>query len=340
VPDVTYLTREDVVAAGGADMRSAIDDLVRGLHLYEAGLVMQPAKTSVRLSGRHSEAVAGLVNFLPAAVAGEDPVFGCKAMGAMPANLERGLPRATGLITLFDATSKLPIAVMDAQVISAIRTGAVSALMGSKLAPPDTTSVGLIGAGVNMRTQLLGLKTALPGLRRVRVYSRGLSKHAFAAQMGERVGVEIVAVDTAQEAVRDQRLVVTCVANASRPVVRAAWLAPAVTVFNIGCYEVEVAALARMDRIVADNWEHGKHRGVQTHAIAHQLGVIDDSRVEDMTPIANGRRPGRRNDQESIFFSPTGMGFEDVLLARRVLRTALARGLGQTLSLWSEPQWI
>lgn len=340
MPEITYLTREDVVAAGGADMALAIDDIKQGLGLMEAGLVVQPPKTSVRLGSPDRETVAGLVNFLPAAVDGHDPVFGCKAMGAMPSNVRRGLPRATGLISLFDSATKLPVAVMDAQVISAMRTGAVSAVMGGRLVQPATTCVGLVGAGVNMRTQLMGLKTALPGLRQARVFSRGGSKHDFADQMGHALGMEIVPVDTAEAAVHGQDFVVTCVANTTQPVVEAGWLADGVTVFNIGCHEVQVTALARMDRIIADDWEHAKHRGCQTHAIAHRLGLIDDHRVENMAPIATGRRPGRQADADAIFFCPTGMGFEDILLARRVLATARAQGLGQTLSLWSQQRWI
>lgn len=340
MPSITYLTREDVLAAGGADMRLAVEDVWQGLQLHHTGQVIQPAKTSLRFGGTEGETVNGLVNFLPAAVAGDEPVFGCKAMGAMPANTGRGLPRATGLIMLFEADSKLPIAVMDAQVISATRTGALSAVVARVLAPDSTASVGLIGAGVNMRTQLLGLRTALPRLRQARVYSRGASKRTFAAEMGQRLGMDIDAVDDAETAVRGQRLVVTCVANTTRPVVRASWLAPSVTFFNIGCYELEATALRRMDRIIADNWEHGKHRGVQTHAVAHRLGIIDDDQVEDLAPIATGERAGRENDQQNIFFSPTGMGFEDVMLARRVLRTALAKGIGDTLPLWRQSRWI
>jgi ornithine cyclodeaminase len=68
--------------------------------------------------------------------------------------------------------------------------------------------------------------------------------------------------------------------------------------------------------------------------------VIDEARVEVMTPIANGERPGRVSDQDEIFFSPTGMGFEDVLLAWRVLKSARAKGIGRQMRLWSEPRWI
>jgi ornithine cyclodeaminase len=158
--------------------------------------------------------------------------------------------------------------------------------------------------------------------------------------MGRRLGMEIVAVDAAEAAVRGQNFVITCMANTTQPVVKAHWLAGGVTVFNIGCYELQATALARMDRIVADNWEHAKHRGVQTHAVAHRLGVIEDANVEDMAPIATGRRPGRQTTVDTIFFCPTGMGFEDVLLARRILKTAQTQGLGQTLSLWNRPRWI
>lgn len=338
--EILFLSLEDVVAAGGNDMPAAIADVKHAVALYDTGKVVSPPKTTLREGLITQEGELGLVNVLPAAILDEPAVFGAKLMGSMSANLPQDIPRATGVICLFDRDTKMPIAIMDAQVISAMRTGAISALMAAATAPRGTTSVGLIGAGVNMRTQLLGLATVLPNLATVRVFSRGRSKEAFAREMGERLGLAITPVDSAEEAMAGQRLVVTCIANAPTPVAAARWLSSGVTLFNIGGNEVEPKALAGMDRIIADNWEIAKHRASQSHATAYLQGIIKDDQVEDMAPIILGRRPGRTSPDENIFFCPTGMGYFDLIIARRVLQSAQAKGLGRRLSLWQDARWI
>lgn len=339
---IRFLSLENVIECGGSDIALAARDVERGFNLLLEGRIVNPMKTSLRgKAGVHEHSI-GLVNVLPAYVElGEEDVIGFKILGAMPANVEKGLPRATGLVVLFDSHNKTPICVMDAQVISATRTGGVSYLAARKLANPETREIGLVGAGVNMRTQLLGLSMALPGLKKVRVYARGDSKRRFAKEMGERTGLEIIPVETAQEAVKNCDLYVTCLPNVNKPVVKAQWVKQkGLTVFNIGCYENETGILARMNRVVADIWEHGKHRGVQTHAIAVREGVIPDSLVEDMAPIITGKVPGRGSADENIFVCPTGLGFEDTIVAWRVYNAAKEKGIGTLVTLWESPKWI
>lgn len=113
----------------------------------------------------------------------------------MLCNVEAGIPRSTGLILLFDPATKTPMGVMDAQAISATRTGGVTLLAAKKIADPSTEEISIVGAGVNMRTQLLGLKEALPSLRRVKVYSRNNTKNVFAEEMSKRTGLLIIPVE-------------------------------------------------------------------------------------------------------------------------------------------------
>ncbi|WNG48438.1 ornithine cyclodeaminase family protein [Archangium minus] len=340
--EMLCLSLEDVVACGGADVVRASEDVRRGFELLLRGRVVQPTKTSMRSPRPVPEPEVGCINFMPSLLLADgEEILGCKSMGAMPANVALGLPRATGLITLFDAHTKLPRCIMDAQVISATRTGAVSLLAAQKLVPPDTQEVGLIGAGVNMRTQLLGLQQAVPGLRRARVYSEGASKDCFAEEMSRRTHLDIRPVASAEEAVRDCSFVVTCVSRDDQPVVRERWIGQSgVTVFSIGGFEVEASLLTRMDRVIADRWVDVKSRNVQTHAFAVAGGLIPESRVEDLGPILAGERSGRTSRHESIFFSPVGLAFEDILVADRVFREALQRGVGQRVQLWSSSKWI
>lgn len=340
--EILFLSMEEVVECGGANVELAAKDIQRAFELFVNQKVLQPHKTTLKVTSKGAEQGTGLVNFLPAYVDfdGEE-IYCVKALGAMPSNVEKGLPRATGLITLFDAATKSPVCVMDAQVISATRTGAVSSLAARKFVRPDVESVGLVGAGVNMRTQLLGIKDAVPGLKKVKVHSRGETKFKFAVEMSERTGLEIVPVDTAKEAVSNMDFIVTCLPNVTQPVVMAEYVRETgVTVFNIGCYECEDTLLGRMDRVIADMWEQGKHRGAQSHAIAVKNGVISESLIEDLAPVLTEQRPGRITRDENIFFCPTGLGFEDAVVAWRVYNQAVKNGLGTKLNLWKTSKWI
>lgn len=340
--EILFLSMEQVAECGGGDVGLAAKDIQRAFELFSSGEVLQPHKTTLKVTNKGIEQGTGLVNFLPAYVNfnGQE-IYSVKALGAMPSNVERGLPRATGLITLFDSATKSPICIMDAQIISATRTGAVSALAAKKFVHADIEEVGLVGAGVNMKTQLLGIRESLPNLKKVKVHSRGESKIRFAIDMTEKTGLEIIPVNTAKEAVSNMELIITCLPNVSQPVVMADYVkAQGVTVFNIGCYECEDVLLKRMDRVVADMWEQGKHRGVQSHAVAVKNGIINEEIIEDLAPVLINKAPGRLSREENIFFCPTGLGFEDAVVAWRVYNQAIKIGLGTKLELWKDSKWI
>lgn len=337
-----FLSLEDVIACGGTDMAAAVEDVRRGFHLLAQGKVLQPHKISVKPPNRGMETRSGLINTLPCYVEDEsDAYFGFKILGAMPSNVKCGLPRATGLLLLYEGQTKTPQCIMDAQAISAVRTGAVSALAAERLVDAELEEVGLVGAGVNMRTQLVGLKHSLRKLKRASVYSRRGSRFPFARQMGRRLDMRIRPVETAQEAVDGQRLVVTCLANVTTPVVRHHWYRPdGLTVFNIGCFESDAELLPSMDRVLADIWEHSRHRGVQTIPQAVSKGLLAPERIEDLGPIVTGQRHGRLTAEERIFFAPVGLGFEDAMVGWRVFQEARRRGLGTPLTLWNSSRWI
>ena len=127
--EILFLTRDDVIVLGGRDMVFATNVIEAMFAAWAQGDVLQPAKTSLKFTDRAAnESVGGVVNVLPAAIrVGDDATYGAKLLGAMPANVSQGMPRATGVTVLFDEAHKMPIAIMDAQVLSAMRTGAVSA---------------------------------------------------------------------------------------------------------------------------------------------------------------------------------------------------------------------
>lgn len=340
--DILLLSHEDVLKCDGSNIFSAIEEIDKGFRALVAGDVLQPEKTTLKFTKKGEENRMGLVNVLPAYVnSGSEEIYSCKALGAMPSNVEKGMPRASGTITLFDPETKSPVCIMDAQVISAIRTGAVSALAAKKLLPQETRFVTLIGAGVNMRTQLMGLKASLPNLETAFVYSRNNSKHDFARVMSYRLQMNIVPIEHPERSIREADSIITCLPNGVEPVVKANWVKEkGVTVFNIGGHETEYTLLSRMDRIIADIWQQAKKRGTQPHALAVKHGFVAENRIEEIAGIITGSTPGRKSPDENIFFSPTGLGFEDAVVAHRIYKTALERGIGTHFTLWEDPHWI
>lgn len=335
--ETLFLSLEDVVNAGGTDMGAAIEDVQRGFELREAGRVVEPHKLTLS----SSESETNGFNVLPSIVdLGENEVFGCKLLGANPENIAKGLPRALGLIALFDGESKEPLAVMDTQVISAMRTGAVSGLAAKQLAPSETESVGLIGAGVNMRTQLLGIKHALPALKQAQVSSTNGSKYSFAEQMAERTNIRITAHTDPQEVIQSNQFNILCTTKPTKPLIKRDWLAKSgLTLFNISGVATPPEALQDMDRLITDSWGSCLSRNTQSLPKAVQQGFVSDSDIEELGKILKNDT-GRQNSQENIFFCPVGLAFEDVIVGWRVYNTAIQKKIGQKVTLWSNPKWI
>lgn len=335
--EALFLSVEDVVQAGGADMALAIQDLEQGFYAYEAGKVSQPPKTSI---GGFTGSSDNFVNIMPShAHMGGEEIFGCKIIGSNPENSRNGTPRAVGFIALLDSDSKLPIAIMDAQVISAIRTGAASAL-ATRVLTAATESVGLIGAGINMRTQLLGVMEELPSLERVVVHTRNGSKKVFADEMSKRTGLEIIPKETAEEVIKGNSFNILCTTKPSSPIIEDDWVSRGgSTLFNISGLATPVETVSRMDRMVSDSWVDCSHRDTQSLSRAEKLGMVDPARIENLgTILMDG--VGRKNAQEDIFFCPVGLAFEDIVVAERVYRNAKELGIGQSLRFWDNPKWI
>jgi 2,3-diaminopropionate biosynthesis protein SbnB len=337
-----YLDQEDVVRAGALDMARAIDRVELALSLLEEGDCVDPPKSVLRWSeDPEMESIRGRINFLSAYLGGPIDSVGMKWIGSFPSNRERGIPRATALIILNDPATGVPVALMEGSIISAIRTGAMTGVAAKYLARPDTSSVGIIGTGVQSRTQLLALCAVLESIREVKIYNRTRETAVrFATEMGARTGKSITIVDSPEDAVRglDLALVAT---TAHQPLMKGAWLSPGMLTVQFSGHECDFEVIHRAQKIVCDQWETVKHRGITTPAIMHSQGKLDDSAIyADLGEIVTGKKPGRESPDELIHFAAIGLGVNDVAVASMVFDTATKMGIGTPLSLWKSPMWF
>jgi N-[(2S)-2-amino-2-carboxyethyl]-L-glutamate dehydrogenase len=329
------------LAAGVLDMQRAMRVIAEALTLYETGRCRQPHKVVLRDSNEPRSEDRGRINGLCALIGGNVRAMGIKWIASFPANLNRGLPRASAVIILNSLDTGLPLALLDGTLISAVRTGAVTALGVRYLAPRETRKVGMVGAGVQARTQILGLMSVLQGLEEIRLVDRFPERaEALAGECRKRWQAPVVPVGSIAEALMDADVALT-VTTAHEPLMRAEHIERGALSIQLAGHECEFGLVSQCQKVVTDSWEAMKHRGITTPALMHAQGLLRDEDIyADLGELILGRKPGRENERERIHFAHNGMGVEDIALAWDVYRTACQRNLGQRLTLWPKPLWV
>jgi ornithine cyclodeaminase/alanine dehydrogenase-like protein (mu-crystallin family) len=237
-------------------------------------------------------------------------------------------------VTLFDPKTGAMTAMLEADLLGQFRTGAASGVATKKLARPDARTVGCVGTGKQARTQVLAV-CKVRAVKQVRVYGRDAEKRkAFADQLSGETGVEVVPVDSAEEAVKGLDIVITAT-TAREPVLHGAWLAEGTHLNLIGSNflaksEADVDVFRRAALVTADSKEQARLEGGDFVAPLHQ-GVFQWSDVYDLAPVLVGKYPGRQSPQDITVFKSLGLGIEDVAVAARVVELARQQGIGKEI---------
>jgi N-[(2S)-2-amino-2-carboxyethyl]-L-glutamate dehydrogenase len=333
------LSQEDVVAAGGLDMDACLRVTAETLELHHRGDTVAPMKAVIHWSDDlDTDEKLGRIMAMPAFVGGDVQMAGLKWIPSVPSNATRGLPRGIGVIFLSDPETGLPLAFMDGTVISAMRTGAVSGIAARELARMGASVLGLLGAGVQARTQLMALEQTLPGLEEIRIYDivRSQAERLAGAQTD---GPSRRVVERPEEAVRECDVVVP-VTMAPEPFIPAAWLAPGAVAISVSSLDFDVDTVPAADLLVADDVEHETGHAARLFARAEVAGLLERERVVSLGAVITGAHPGRGSGGDLVVVSPIGLGIEDVAWAAHVFRRAEELEVGTEMRLWDEPVWL
>jgi ornithine cyclodeaminase len=320
---------------GGAEIKallpmSACIELMRTTMIaVSEGRARIPPRTVLPVSP------GGLLGNMPGYLA-EPECFGVKLLSLFPGNLAAGLSSHLGLVLLFEPKHGLPVALLDAAELTAIRTAAVSGLATQLLARDDAGDLAILGSGEQARSHLAAMQAVRP-IRRVRVWSRTAAHAAgFAEEQGAAHGLTIEVAASAQAAVAGADLICT-VTGSPEPILRGDLISPGahlnvVGASRIAAAEVDTAAVARSRFFVdfrpsADNEAGELRRAIDAGAItaAHVLGEIGE--------VANGSAPGRTGPDDITLFKSLGISAEDLAAAHFVLQRAEAEGIGQVAEL-------
>jgi alanine dehydrogenase len=221
------------------------------------------------------------------------------------------------LLLLFDARNACPLALVEANWLGQIRTGAASGFATDLLAKPDAETLAVIGSGFQARSQLEAM-LVVRRFRAVRVWSRNAERReTFARECSEALGVEIEPADTAERAVRGADVIVT-MTNAKDPVLEAAWVAPHAVVNAAGSNnpkrrEIPADLIRAASLIAVDSIEQARAESGDLILALDEAGWRDPKLVE-LAELAAGKRPiGPRNGP--AIFKSNGLGVEDVAAA-------------------------
>jgi len=261
--------------------------------------------------------------------------------GALPAQGVIGYKAYTSnrsgnrfLVHLFDAASGRLRAVIEADYLGMIRTGAVSGLAAKWLARPDATVAGVFGAGWQAEGHVQAICAALP-LERVKVFSRHADKlQAFCQRLSEQTGVAVVPAVSAEETVRGSDLLGT-VTTAAQPLFDAEWLEEGVHINAAGSnalirQELSEAAVRRCALIAVDSVPTAVAEAGDLLPLLEK-GRLHPRQLVELGEVIVGRHAGRTSVEQITLFESQGMAIQDLAVALRVLAAAEAAGLGQEI---------
>ncbi len=322
MPDLLYLSRADVerVALPMAEIIAALESMFRE---KGAGRVEMPPKPGIHpLPDAFLHAMPAHIPALGAT--------GVKWVSGYPQNQARGLPYINGLLILNDPETGVPTAVMDCTWITAMRTGAASAVAAKHFARPDSATLGIVACGVQGRSHVTAM-ACLYDLERIYAFDlhRAVAER-FAIDVTRETGVKVEVVDTPRAAVERSDLVVTSgpILRAPSPVVEPDWLAAGsfASLVDFDSY-VTGNAMRAVDRIVTDDvaqmeYYRGAGYFADTPAVDCELG-----------DVVCGKRPGRASDDERALCINLGIALDDMATAILVLERAVASGVGTRLPL-------
>lgn len=364
-----YLDEEAMIAAGVEDMDRCVDVMEEAFRLLGQGAYIMPGPNGhshgAEIDFPDTSDVLGMPlntgddrRFLamPAFLGGRFGTTAVKWYGSNTANRELGLPRSIHVIIVSDTHTGAPLGIMSGNLVSAMRTGAVSGLGARYLAAPDAAVLGLVGPGVMARTAVRAFLSARPSITTIQVKGRGEASLASFTRFvqSEFPGVTVAVKDTEEAAVRGADIVTyTNTGSTGRekyPMIRREWVKQGALLALPSASRLD-EALERPDvRKVVDcgrmyeAWEtevpspwydHMNLIGMRFQEMLAEGTMTPDERVE-LGDIVAGNVPGYDPDRISVL-GIGGIAVEDVAWSTEVLRRAEELGLGIELPLWGAP---
>jgi ornithine cyclodeaminase/alanine dehydrogenase-like protein (mu-crystallin family) len=318
-----YLSQADVQAVG-VTMAEVIESLEVAFGEKGKGLVEMPPKPGIHPGGGDN-----FIHAMPAYIPALKSA-GVKWVSGFPENYKRGLPYITGLLIYNDVETGLPLAVMDCIWITGMRTGAATAIGAKYLARSESSVAGVLGCGVQGRTNIEALNVLFP-LQRVMAYDVDTdAAHSYARDIRARLGLEVVVVDTPRKAVSGCDLIVTAgpILKVPHATIQAGWMDEGAfaSLVDFDSYW-HPEAMREADKFCTDDIAQLRYY----ESVGYFQGIPPVH--ADLGELVSGQQPGRETPHERTMTANLGLALDDMAVAPLVYQRAVERNIGTWLPL-------
>ena len=331
---ILFLSQADLYRAGVLDYRRAVEIAEKAIVDYSKGKILFPDK----ISQVFDQETQNRINCLPATLT-EEKVCGVKWISVFPPNPKlNGLNNTNAVMILSSIVDGTNLAFMDGNVCSNLRTATINAVAAKYLSVPDPETIGFVGAGTQARSAFCAIKSLYPSIKTCFIASRtAATEQDFADCFAEKYpDVDFVCCEADyQKAVENSQIIVSAISGQS-PIIKADWIPDGALYLHTGGWEDEYAVPLKANKIVCDQWHAVKHRS-QTLSRMYQEELLHDEDIYcDLDKLITGKRPGRENGKEFIYFNAVGLSYVDVALAYDAYKTCVEQGIGTQLNIHTE----
>lgn len=329
------LSKKDV--ANAICMDDVIVAVEEAYKAYQMGKVDQPSIQTMNMSESQGESdIKSCYNH-------ENGMFSIKTVGLFPGNEkglgdyksseESNLPNMMGNVILGDGQTGSTLSVMDASLITGIRTGAAGAVSAKYMARKDVKAVAVFGAGAQGRMQVYALNMVRKP-KVVKVYDRFASDEAlesYKRDVEEITGIKVTICTSVQETARDADILI-CTTPSRESYLKREHIKTGAHIIEVGVddagkSELDSSLFGIVDKIVCDSISQCLTRGETRNAV--EAGIISEEDVYgEIGELVLGKKSGRDSDEEITLFDTTGMGIQDNTTAVVCYKKAIEKGLG------------
>lgn len=318
---ILYLSQTDVVAVG-LGMAEVIQLVEKAFDEKGHGRVEMPPKPGIH-PGEGDNFIHAMPAYIPALQSA-----GVKWVSGFPGNAKKGLPYISGLLILNDPETGIPLAVMDCEWITAMRTAAATAVAAKRLARPESAKLGVLGCGVQGIANTEALHALFP-IQEVFAYDLlPAAVDKFSQTVQKKLGLRVTPVQTAQAAVTGCDLVVTAGPILKKPhkTIKAGWLARGAfaSLVDFDSYW-EPAALKEVDKFCTDDL----NQFLYYQSIGYFQGTPPIH--ADLGELVAGLKPGRKTVTERTIACNLGLALDDMAVAPTIYQRAVAASIGTWL---------
>lgn len=326
-----FLTESEVMRA--ITMKEAIDVLLQAYRDFSNGLIDVPPRISIEVREGGDDAIILAANYRSI------PYYGLKEASSFPSNIGKNKSTVMSNIQVYSADTGQLLAIISANYLTAVKTGAASAVATMYMAKKDASVLAIIGTGIQARTQLAAIQE-VRSLECVRVYDLDPQrKEDFAAYIQDHKNrdyrVEIA--ETSEQCVSGADIIVTATTS-SKPVMQGDWLAPGAHLNCIGSFtpamqEVDSTTVIKAKKIVCDNTEEVWKVAGDLLVPFNQGLITREKLYGEVGDVVTGKLAARENNQEITLYESVGFAALDIAIAVAVYQNAADLDLGLEVSL-------